>query len=187
MKIKLNLLPKSKEKKIKKNKILKFVILQEIMIIVITLLFFVAVKGVNAIAKYQLNSVNQQLILTGSSEKHVEIKKYEEGLKETSLRVDFIKNVQKFNLNWTLIFNKLSGLLPQEVILNAVDGNGTNLTVKGTAKNRDVLIKMKEDIQKDSCFESVNIPLNNIVLRENIEFEMKLGVNINCLNNYEKK
>lgn len=187
MRIKLNLLPKSKEKKIKNNKILKFVILQEIMIIIITLLFFVAIKGVNAIAKYQLKSVDQQLAVKGSSGDYIEIKKYEEGLKEARLKVDFIKNIQKFDINWSLIFNKLAILIPQEVFLESIDGTGLNLVLRGTAQDRDILIKMKENFQKDNCFESVNVPLNDIVLRKDIEFELMLGVNIKCLNSYEEK
>ena len=85
------------------------------------------------------------------------------------------------------VLNKLSLLLPTEVVLNSMSGNGLNLTLKGIAQDRDILIKMKEDIQSDNCFEGVNIPLNNIVLKENIEFELKFVVNIKCLNGHEKK
>ncbi|HBI17428.1 MAG: hypothetical protein UR60_C0016G0006 [Candidatus Moranbacteria bacterium GW2011_GWF2_34_56] len=187
MKVKLNLLPKAKEKKIKNNKILKFVILQEIMIIIITLLFFVAIKGIDAISKYQLSSINQQLAVKDSSGEYVEIKKYEESLKEASIRVEFIKKIQRFNIDWVSVFNRLSLLLPQEATLTSIDGTGLNVVLKGVAKNRDVLIKMKDDIQKNGCFENINIPLNNIVLRENIEFELTLDVNMKCLNSYEKK
>ncbi|KKP68060.1 MAG: hypothetical protein UR66_C0009G0150 [Candidatus Moranbacteria bacterium GW2011_GWE1_35_17] len=187
MKIKLSLLPKSKEKRIKNNKILKFVILQEIMIIVITLLFFGAIKGVDAVAKYQLSSINQQLASKELNENYIEIKKYEENLKEAGAKVGFIKNIQNFDINWVFVLNKLSLLLPTEVVLNSMSGNGLNLTLKGIAQDRDILIKMKEDIQSDNCFEGVNIPLNNIVLKENIEFELKFVVNIKCLNGHEKK
>lgn len=187
MKVKLNLLPKIKEKKIKNNKILKFVVLQEIMIIVITLLFFVAIKGIDAIAKYQLSSINQQLTIKDSSGEYIEIKKYEESLKEAGVKVDFIKKVQRFNIDWVSVFNKLATLLPQEVTLTSIDGVGSGLVLEGVAKNRDILIKMKDDIQRDNCFENINIPLNNIVLRENIEFELSVDVNMKCLNSYEKK
>ncbi len=187
MKIKLSLLPKSKEKKLKNNKILKFVVLQEIMIIIITLLFFIAIKGVDAIAKYQLSSVNQQLAIKESSGENVEIKKYEEYLREAGLRVDLIKIIQRFDVGWIAVFEKLSTLLPQEVLIKSIKGNGLNLTLKGTAQNRDFLIKMKEDLENDDCFDGINIPLNNIVLRENIEFELNFDVNMKCLNSYEKK
>lgn len=187
MKIILNLLPKSKEKKIKNKKILKFVILQEIMIIVITLLFFGAIKGVDAVAKFRLNSIEQDLAVKESDGNYQEIKKYENELKEAGVRVAFIKNIKNFNVDWVIIFNKLTKLLPQEVVLTSVSGTGLDLVVKGNAQSRDILIKMKEDIQADGCFQSVDIPLSDIVLRENIEFEMNLGVNMKCFNQYEKK
>lgn len=187
MKIKLNLLPKSKEKKIKNKKILKFIVLQEIMIILITVLFFGVVKGIDAIANFQLDSVSQELSQNGKRGDYVEIKKYEDGLKEAKSKVGFIKQIQKFNINWVTFLNKLSVILPQEVTLNSISGNGYELLLKGVAKNRDALIKVKEEMQKDSCFKNIDIPLNNIVLREDIEFDLKFEIDEKCLNDYEKK
>lgn len=187
MKIKLNLLPKSKERKIKNRKILKFIILQEIMILIITLLFFGAIKGVDAVAKYRLSIIDQELSAKQSEDEYVEIKKYEEDLKEVSAKVGFVKSIKNFNIDWVIVFNKLTRLLPQETVLTSISGSGLDLVIKGNAKNRDILIKMKENIESDSCFQKVDIPLRDIVLRENIEFEMNLGVNIKCFNGYEKK
>jgi Tfp pilus assembly protein PilN len=187
MKIRLNLLPKSRENKIKNKKILKFVILQEVMIIIITVLFFGVVKGIDTIANFQLDGVNQQISSNGTKGDYIEIKKYEDDLKEVKTKVDFINKIQKLNVNWVPALNKLAQLLPQEVTLNSLNGNGYSLTLKGIAKNRDILIKMKEDIQKDQCFKNVDIPLNNIVLREDIDFELTLNIDRKCLNNYEKK
>lgn len=187
MRIKLNLLPKSLEKRIRNKKILKFIILQEIMIIVITILFFGVLKGVDTIAILQLNSINQELSQNGERGDFVEMKKYEEGLKEIKTKIGFIRQIQKFNIDWTVLFNKFAILLPQEITLNSIEGDGYGLLVKGIAQNRDALIKMKEELTKDVCFKNIDIPLNNIVLRENIDFELKFDIEDKCLNNYEKK
>ncbi|MFA6184166.1 MAG: PilN domain-containing protein [Parcubacteria group bacterium] len=187
MKIRLNLLPKSKEKKIKNKKILKFVILQEIMIILITVLFFGVVKGVDAIASFRLDSVNKQISSNGAKGDYVEIKKYENGLKDVRAKTYSISKIQKFSVAWAPVLDKLAQVLPSEITLTSIDGSGYNLLLKGVAQNRDILIKMKEDMQKNECFKNVVIPLNDIVLRENIEFELKLDINKECLNNYEKK
>lgn len=187
MKIKLNLLPKSREKKIKNKKILKFIVLQEIMIIFITFLFFGVVKGIDAIANFQLGSINQEMSQAGGRGDHMEIKKYENGLQEAKTRIGLIRQIQKFNIDWVILFDKLSAILPPEVTVESIDGNGYQLLLKGVAQNREALIRVREEMQKDSCFENIDIPLNNIVLRENIDFELKFSIVDKCLNNYEEK
>lgn len=187
MKIKLNLLPKSRERKIKNRKILKFVILQEIMIIVITFLFFGVIKGINAVASFQLEGVNQEISQNDKRDDYVEIKKYEDGLRDVKNKVELIARIQKFDINWVILLEKLSAMLPSEVVIKSIDGNGYKLILKGVAKNRDALIKSKDEMQKDGCFKDVDVPLNNIVLRENIEFELKFEIDEKCLNKYEKK
>jgi Tfp pilus assembly protein PilN len=187
MKIKLNLLPKSKEKRLKNKKILKFLVLQEIMIIFITFLFFGIIHGINAVAKFQLNTVEQQLSLSATDEEYLKIKKYEDGLREATVKVDFIRKIQKFKIDWTVVLNKLATIMPQEMTVVSITSDGYGFLLKGVAQNRDALIMVKEKMQQDECFENINIPINNIVLREDIDFELNFYVKQNCLNIYEKK
>lgn len=181
MKIKLNLLPKIKEKKLRHKRILRFVVIQEIMIVFVTLLFFGAVIGLDAIAKLKLNEVDQQLSNSGNSKDYAEMIKYESKFKETKENVKLINNLQKNDINWLIVFDKLAQICPQDILFNSITGDGYDLTIGGNAKNRDVLINMKEIMEKDACFKNIDIPLSNVVLRENIEFELKFNVDEKCI------
>jgi len=104
MKIKINLLPKNREKKLRHKRILRFVVIQEIMIVFVTLLFFGAVLGLNAVAKLKLNEVDQQLSNSGNNKDYAEMIKYESKLKETRADVNFVHNLQKNDINWLIVF-----------------------------------------------------------------------------------
>lgn len=60
------------------------------------------------------------------------------------------------------------------------------MTVGGMAESRDALIRVKKSLEEDVCFEEVNVPLNDIVLKNDIDFQIKFKVNDNCLKDYEK-
>jgi len=181
MKIKLNLLPKSREKKIKNKKILKFVILQEIMIIIVTFCFYSLILGVRNVADLRLNEAEQEITSVSNSDDYVKIKKYEESIKFTKTRIDVISKIQKNNVNWINMLNKVSEILPVTITLSSIKNSGYTFTVAGEARNRDALVQMKEGFERDSCFNNVDIPLNDIVLKNNIDFELKFDVNKDCL------
>lgn len=186
MEIKLNLLPKDKEKKIRNKKLLKFLILQEVLIIFLTILFFGVIKGVNAIAILQTNSIEKELSSKGEKNDYIEIKKYENGLKEAKNEIDFIKKIQSRDIDWLAVLEKFPQLVPKDILFLSMEAQGYDLTIKGQSKDRDTLIEMKQNLEKDNCFNDVNIPLNDIVLRNNIDFEIKFNIDEKCLINYEK-
>lgn len=187
MKITLNLLPKNREKKIRNRKILNFIILQEIMIIFITLLFFGIIQGLDAVAKLRLMGVDQELSQNNERTDFIKIKEYEDNLRTIKSQVDFVKRVQNSNVNFVPMLSKLAEILPREISVTSITGEGYVVDLVGTAKNRDTLIEMKQNMEKDGCFKDIVIPLNNIVLREDIDFELSFSIEEKCIINYEKK
>lgn len=181
MKITLNLLPKNKEKKIRNRKILRFIIVQEMMIIFVTVFLFGLILGIDKLSEVRLNEVNSQLTVGGNSGDFEKIKKYEDSILKIKGKSDFVSKIQKSNISWAGVLNKLPDVLPAGVILNSISNEGYSLLIGGVANNRDILVKTKQSFENDSCFKNVDIPLNDIVLKNNIEFELKLEIDKNCL------
>lgn len=185
MKLRLNLLPANKANKIKHNKILKFIILQEIMIIFITLLFFGLIEGIDLIAKVQLHSVQAEAIAGQSSKEQAEIKKYEGAFREVKNKLLIINKIQNKNINWITIFKKIAQASPEGVVFKSMSNDNYNILMNGVAMDRDKLVELKTNIEKDDCFSEADIPLNNIVLKNNIDFEINLKIEEKCLTLYE--
>lgn len=186
MKIKLNLLPKSREKKIRNKKILKFIILQEVMIMIVTICLFGLILGVKNVAKIRLGEAEQQISSVSNSGDYVKIKKYEDSIKLTKARTDVISKIQKNNVNWISVMSQLSEILPPTITLKSLKNVGYSFIVSGEAESRDALVQMKQGFEGNKCFSDIDIPLNDIVLKSNIEFELKFNVNKECLKLYEK-
>jgi len=186
MKIKLNLLPKIKEKKIRNKKILKFIIFQEVLIIIVTLFFFGLIKGLNAVSILQMRGIEQEISNSDNRDEYRQIKKYEENIKSAKEKVNFISLIQKSESDWLVVFSKLSEIIDEDIVLESINGNGFLVTIKGVAKDRDSLIRVKKSFEEDSCFKDINIPLNDIVLKNDIDFELKFNVDEKCIKNYEK-
>ncbi|MEF3692193.1 MAG: hypothetical protein V3574_04045 [Candidatus Moraniibacteriota bacterium] len=186
MKVKLNLLPKSKEKKLKSKKILQFLIWQEIMIIAATVFFFGLIKGVERVADLRLSQVNQEISSSGRQEEYKKIREYENNIRSSVEMINLIDSVQKSEIDWIGTFVKFPDIFAEGIIIDSIKGDGYRVTVGGMAESRDALIQIKKSMEEDDCFEEVNIPLNDIVLKKDIDFQIKFKVNDKCLKVYEK-
>jgi hypothetical protein len=49
------------------------------------------------------------------------------------------------------------------------------------ANNRDNLIQFKDNLEKESCFSEINLPLSNLVEKENVEFQIDFNIKKDCL------
>jgi|LFRM01.1.fsa_nt_gb hypothetical protein len=186
MKVKLNLLPKNKEKKLKNKKILQFLIWQEIMIIVATVFFFGLIVGVESVADLRFGQMNQEISSSGKQDEYKQIREYENNIKSSLERISLIDSIQKSEIDWVNVFVKFSGIFAEGIKIDSVKGDGYAVTVGGMAESRDALIRVKKTLEEDDCFEEVNVPLNDIVLKNDIDFQIKFKVNDNCLKDYEK-
>ncbi|MDD3498589.1 MAG: hypothetical protein PHH24_03785 [Candidatus Moranbacteria bacterium] len=186
MKITLNLLPKSRERKLTNKKVLKLFLWQESALIFIVLFLFGITLGTNEIIKIKMDSIENQSFLDSPKESYAEIKKYEDYLKNFKSDVYAIEKVQKNITDWVFIIQKVSENIPEGIAIKSVSNEGFKVSMSGVADSRDNLIKMKSQMEEIGCFEEVLIPINDIVLRENIDFKIDFKVSKNCLSKYEE-
>jgi Tfp pilus assembly protein PilN len=97
-----------------------------------------------------------------------------------------IDKIQKNNINWTPIFQEINISIPEGIIVKSISNEEYGISMAGVAENRDKLIDMKSKIEKNNCFEEISIPINNIVLKNNIDFKVDFNVSKNCLIKYEE-
>lgn len=185
MKISLNLLPKSRKKKIKNWKILKLFIWQEGMLILVVILLFGGSVGIKEIIDIRMKSINTQLPIDSAKGNYTEIKEYEEALEKTRTDIIIIDKIQKNNINWIPIFEKINKNIPEGIRISSISNDEFKVVILGMAENRDQLIKMKSQMEKDDCFREISIPINDIVSRNDIDFKVDFKVNKNCLIKYE--
>lgn len=181
MRITLNLLPEKRKKKIRKAKMLRFVVWQEVLIIFTVVIFLLMLVSINFILTSNLNEIQKEGEKYAGKIEFQEISKYELNFGEINKGVDLVSSIQKNNYYWTNFFYELSSLAPPEVKLNSLVTEEVNISLIGRSETRDDLIVFKERLEKSECFHSVDVPLSNIVKKENIDFRIDLKINKDCL------
>ncbi len=186
MKIKLNLLPEKRVKEMKKKNILRFVIWQEIVVIFMVGMFLVMIKSADVVINLRLSSLDQQLSSLKLGSDFKKIDKYESNFRGVNKKLFLVEKVQRDNIDWLNIFNDINDAVPDGITIDSLENNNHTVSMTGIATTRDRLIVLKGNLDKIDCFTKVNVPLNDIVLKKNIDFQIDFKVINKCLSDYEK-
>lgn len=180
MEIYLNLLPKEKKDAIKRKKLTKLIIGQELVIVLVALLFITVLFSVNLILSFQREAVLSES-LGAEDERYVKMEKYEKLFEATNQKVIFINSLQKKHLYWSNLFLKFNDVVPDGILINEIANDNYKILVFGKADTRDILLAFKDKIGNNDCFENVNIPLSNIVVKKDIDFQIDFNIKKSCL------
>lgn len=181
MKIKLNLIPDYRKEGIKKAKRLKFTVKEGFWLAFIFIFIFSGLFCFGYILKMNFNLIAYS-VQTGSKKNDYEkIKKMDNDFKQINELVSQIQKIQKNHLYWSNALLKLNRLVPETVAVDNLSTKNYKIIISGISKNRDELLKFKENLEKSDCFEAVSLPLSNLVTKENIDFQIEFSIKKDCL------
>lgn len=181
MKIYLDLLPEKKKKEIKRRKIFRVIIYQEFLFLFPIVVFIGILFSINAILKIQQGSLNTIYSFEQSRQNFQELKGYENKFKEINSQASLLLKINKGHLYWSQIFYELNKIVPAAVSFSDLTTKDYRVYLVGKAKTRDDLLKFQENMNNAGCFSDINVPLSNLVVKENIDFQMDFTINENCL------
>jgi len=186
MEIKINLLPDYRKEEIAKANRFKLVIRLGLAILFIFIVFYSFLFGLINILKMELNSVLLSQETSGNTEQLDKIRKFDGEFKEINSLTNQSATLEKGQLYWTSLFNKLSSNLSDGITITDLATKDYNILLVGKADDRDALMSYKEKLASESCFTDVNLPLSNLVSKENISFQMNMKIIKDCLQLHTK-
>jgi len=181
MKEYINLLPEKNKNEIREEKSFRNIVGRELAFIfpvILLVMILFSVKLILGIQEQGLEKSYNDEQFQGSQQ---DLKKYEDKFRETNLKSNLISKVQENHLEWTGVLVKLSQAVPDEVSITGVANKDYQIFLMGRAKNRERLLALKEAVNNSECFTGVNMPLSNLVSKENIDFQMDFEIKKNCL------
>jgi Tfp pilus assembly protein PilN len=181
MEICINLLPEEKKNKIKRKKRMITIIKQEILFLSAVFFLIVILADINFILKFHLNNLEKNYLLEQSQTKYQELKRYEEKFKQVNSKVMLLSNVERDHLYWSKFFYELDKIVPEKIAINSISNSGYKISLAGKADKRENLLKFQENINNSSCFSDVNLPLSNLVTKENVNFQIDFKIKESCL------
>lgn len=106
-------------------------------------------------------------------------------VREINSKVNSVEQIQKDFLVWSRVFSYLSDISDEEISFSSIKLNkdGASIKTGGVAKTRDALLDLKNKIESSDYFTKIDFPLENILEKNNITFEINAGLNLAKLQN----
>lgn len=181
MKIYLDLLPETRKRAIARKKRFKDIIKQETLFFMPVVLFVVILFSINMILQIQKDGLDKTLVIANSEGTHQDLKLYEDGFKSINERVMDINKFQASHFNWYGVIKSLSEIVPNDVYLSGFSTKDYQVFLSGKARGREALVVFQDKLNESGCFENINVPLSNLVSKNDIDFQMDFNVKKECL------
>jgi hypothetical protein len=181
MKIYLDLLPKERKAELRRKKIFRKILSEEFLFLVPSALLIVILLNVFYILSIKRDMSIAAKTMIESEDEYKELNSYEEKFKQINENSTKLLKIQAGHLYWAEIFKKLSGSMPEGISIADFSTRDYNVFLTGKVDNRDTLLKFKGILEEDACFDEVNVPLSNLVVKEDIDFQMDFLIKKDCL------
>ncbi|HEX5430098.1 MAG TPA: PilN domain-containing protein [Patescibacteria group bacterium] len=175
----INLLPKSQKKELELEFISHQILVFWIMVI-ITLVMFVAVAWVFKFYIAQVIASNDQLVAESQAKVgSAEYKSLHDQIIGLNGSAADIKNLARHHYDWSGALYQLSGLVPAEVQLNDLqfDAATGKVDIDGQARTRQDVLDLWANITNSQYFSKINFPLSNLEKPVNSNFSFSFYAN----------
>lgn len=180
--ITLNLL--SPEKKRDLRLIQLYLIIKNL--IVILLIFTIIVAIILLITKMALQNHFNKIIEDTTLTAQIRVV-FNQDIKIFNQRLVAVEKIQKDYISWTNFLINFTNLVPDELSISSLNINrdenvGTKIFISGFAKTREKLLALKNNLENSPLFFGVDVPLENLLKKEDISFNLKADINLDKIN-----
>ncbi|MFH1232547.1 MAG: PilN domain-containing protein [Patescibacteria group bacterium] len=105
---------------------------------------------------------------------------YNNKIKEINNKLKTVSTIQNDFIVWSKIIEDISKITPTNVTLNLVrmDSTNRNIKLQGKAKQRSDLLELKSNLEKSTLYNSIDLPIKNLLEKEDIIFEINAKINL---------
>jgi len=181
MEIKINLIPPHKRQEIERNETLKSVYRFGLLIILVGATFYWALWNFNYILDLNLKAVSKELDSSSDRSQFDKIKMLDSQFIEINKKLDEVESVRKDQIYWSKFLLIFSGDVIDGIRISSLETKNYQVSLTGTAKDRDTLIAFKEKLSQGDCITAINLPFSNLSQKTDIVFQMDFVVNESCV------
>lgn len=110
---------------------------------------------------------------------------FNKSIKEFNQKLSAVDKIQKSHVSWTKFFINFAQLVPEDVGIDNVTINGNRILINGVAKTRSQFLKFKDNLEKSDLFSEIVTPLENLLKKDDVVFNLKASINLGKLQDYE--
>jgi len=183
MEIKLNLIPEYRKEEIRQSNLMKAVLRWELEIAFFLGGFLLLLMSLNQILQMKLDVQSVEIAKTQDKSKHERLKELDGIFKDVNSKIALDKSIQKDQIYWSRFFEKIERDIPDEVRVGKIANRNYGIMLAGEAATREDLLKLEENFLKEECFTEVNLPLSNLVSKNDVAFQIEFKIKEECVKN----
>ena len=183
MKIEINLLPKSKKEEIARAKKFRTVLGWEAVIFSMGVVFLGFIFAINYLLGLNLQLSVYSKNSNSSGAQYQTMAFYENKFSEINTKLTKISSVASSQIYWSGLFSRLDQSIPDNVEISGLSTKNFSVYLAGKAKTREDLLLLRDKLSQEDCFENVNLPLSDLVSKEDIAFQIDLDIKESCIKN----
>ncbi|MBU0722273.1 hypothetical protein KKA93_02345 [Patescibacteria group bacterium] len=174
----LNLISEELKKEIKLRRFYLFIKKIYLTLIIITIVAAIILLAAKTILQTKFNDIVGQTTLVTKNNQNYNIK-----IIDINNRINFIEKVQKDFIPWSNLLKTVANITSNDIGLNYLQINSVEQTIKikGKAGMRESLLDFKQKMEATTIFKDIDLPIKNILEKENINFEISAKINLSNL------
>jgi Tfp pilus assembly protein PilN len=174
----LNLVSAVQKKEIKLRHVYGLIKTVNYILIIIAIIIAIILLVAKTILQSKFNEIVSETTLVTKTNQG-----YNNNVREINDKLNFIGKIQNDYIPWSVLLTSLAEMTPSDVSLNylKVNSQGQTIKIKGNAKLRSSLLDFKDRLATSAYFKDIEFPIQNILEKENIDFEINAKLNLASL------
>jgi Tfp pilus assembly protein PilN len=182
MKVSLNLLPEENKAVLSRKCLDRFLLWQALLVFSTVAFYVVVLWSVYYIVHDNRTFVEStEIQSTGTNSESKEIAEYESRFRNANVLSKQASRFLDSHPNWTEFLLRMDRLVPPNVSLSALVTRESRVSLSGSAKTRDDFLLFESALKEDACFSNFLVPISNLFMEKNVEFQIDFSVRESCL------
>jgi len=171
----LNLVSSGQKKEIKLRHIYGLIKTVNYILIIIAIIIAIILLVAKTILQSKFNEIVAETTLVTRTNQG-----YNNDVREINNKINFISEIQNDYIPWSVLLAALANMAPSDVSFYylKVNSQDQTITIKGKALLRSSLLDFKDKMADSVYFKDIDFPIQNILEKENIDFEINAKLNL---------
>ncbi|NUM25166.1 MAG: PilN domain-containing protein [Candidatus Buchananbacteria bacterium] len=177
--INLNLIPPSKKNELRLTQFYIMIKNFVIAILLINILSAIALLSAKVVLQNHFNRIVEQTTLTTKYANTLS-----QDVKNFNTQLNAVASIQSEYLLWSKFFIDFSKLVPTGIGLDSITIKENRILLTGIASTRDELLSFQKNLESSPLFFNIEVPIDNLLRREDIDISVKADINIDEIKKY---
>ncbi|MCG2695545.1 PilN domain-containing protein [Candidatus Parcubacteria bacterium] len=174
----LNLIPQKLKKEAKLGRLYKELKRIGYILIIAAIIIAITLLTAKLILQNNFNKIIEQTTLVAETSQTHNVK-----VRDINFQMSQISQVQNDFMELSLLVEDLAAKTPENIALSLVKINRVppSINISGYADTREGLLSFKKNLEESPVYFDIQFPLQNILQKENVSFEMSATLNLSLL------